>query len=234
MIELLYAPSPNGWKISIMLEECGLAYRLKPVQLDRGEQFSAEFLAVSPNNKMPAIIDHDPPGGGEPVSVFESAAILIYLAEKSGRFLPQTLRERTAVLEWLAWQISGLGPTLGQHGHFLLYAKEPVAYARQRFREEAERLYGVLDRQLVKTGAYVAGKDYTIADIACFPWIMTHKAQQFSLENYPNVKRWYATLRAREKVQAGIVAGREFFGDRMRVRSDAERSNQQAQQQQQQ
>jgi GSH-dependent disulfide-bond oxidoreductase len=232
MIELLYAPSPNGWKISIMLEECGLAYRLTPVQLDRGEQFSAGFLEVSPNNKMPAIIDHDPPGGGEPVSVFESAAILIYLAEKSGRFLPQSLRERTAVLEWLAWQISGLGPMLGQHGHFLLYAKEPVPYARQRFREEAERLYGVLDRQLAKTGAYVAGKDYTIADIACFPWIMTHKAQQFSLEDYPHVKRWYATVRAREKVQAGIVAGREFFGDRMRVRSDAERSNQQAQQQQ--
>jgi GSH-dependent disulfide-bond oxidoreductase len=233
MIELLYAPSPNGWKISIMLEECGLAYRLRPVQLDRGEQFSAGFLALSPNNKMPAIIDHDPPGGGDPVSVFESAAILIYLAEKSGRFLPPSLRERIAVLEWLAWQISGLGPTLGQHGHFLLYAKEPVPYARQRFREEAERLYGVLDRQLAKTGAYVAGTDYTIADMACFPWIMTHKAQQFSLEDYPNVKRWYAALRAREKVQAGLVAGREFFGDRMRVRSDAERGHQQAQQQQQ-
>ncbi len=232
MIDVFYAPSPNGWKISIMLEECGLPYRLRPVHLDRGDQFTPAFLAVSPNNKMPAIIDDDPEGGGAPVSVFESAAILIYLAEKSGRLLPTALRDRIAVHEWLAWQISGLGPTLGQHGHFLLYAKEQVPYALERFHAEAARLYSVLDKQLERTGAYVAGGEYTIADIACFPWVMTHKAQRFSLDDYPNVKRWYATVRAREQVQAGIVAGRDFFGGRMRVRSDDERGTQQSQQQQ--
>jgi GST-like protein len=233
MIDLYTWSTPNGRKVSVMLEECGLPYRVLPVHLDRGEQFRPEFLAVSPNNKMPAIVDHDPPGGGAPVSVFESAAILVYLAEKAGRFLPHTLRERFAVLEWLAWQVSGLGPMLGQNAHFNLYAKEPMPYAQQRYRAEAERLYGVLDRQLARTGAFVAGAEYSIADMACFPWVMTHKAQRFTLDDYPHVKRWYATVRARDKVQAGLVVGREFFNT-MRVKRDDERETAAAAAQQQQ
>ena len=157
MIDLHYWPTPNGWKISIMLEECGLPYTLKPVNIGRGEQFSPEFLAISPNNRMPAIVDHDPPGGGAPVSVFESGAILIYLAEKTGRFLAHDLRSRTATLQWLMWQMGGLGPMAGQNGHFLLYAPDKIPYAIERYAKEVNRLYGVLDLQLQRTGAFVAG-----------------------------------------------------------------------------
>ncbi|MGE0387084.1 MAG: glutathione binding-like protein [Gammaproteobacteria bacterium] len=219
MIELFFTPTPNGWKASIMLEECGLPYRITPVYLDRDEQFAPGFLAVSPNNKIPAIVDHDPPDGGAPVPVFESGAILLYLASRSGRLLPEDLRGRTAVLEWVMWQVGGLGPMLGQHGHFRLYAPERIPYAIERFREEAVRLYGVLDRRLAGTGAYVAGAGYTIADIMCFPWVMTHKAQGFTLDDYPALKRWFATVRARPQVQAGIAAGRDLFAGRDHVRS---------------
>ncbi|HUX25811.1 MAG TPA: glutathione S-transferase N-terminal domain-containing protein, partial [Burkholderiales bacterium] len=181
MIDLHYWPTPNGWKVSIMLEECGLPYTLKPVNIGRGEQFSPEFLALSPNNRMPAIVDHDPPGGGAPITLFESGAILIYLAEKAGRFLPAELRARNATLQWLMWQMGGLGPMAGQNGHFLLYAPEKIPYALERYSMEVNRLYGVLDAQLARTGHYVAGGEYTIADIAIFPWIRTHKAQQIAL-----------------------------------------------------
>ena len=208
MIDLWYAPTPNGWKISIMLEECGLPYRLRMMDLRAGDQAGEAFLAIGPAGKMPAIVDDDPPGGGGPVDLFESGAILWYLAEKAGRFLPGDLRGRTAVHSWLMWQMSALGPTLGQHGHFLLYAGEHVRYALDRFRTEAARLYGVLDRRLARS-AYVGGDDYTIADIACFPWIMTHKAQRFTLDDYPAVARWYAEVRARDAVQRGLALGRE-------------------------
>jgi GST-like protein len=208
MIDLYYAPTPNGWKISIMLEELGLPYNVIPVNIRTGEQFRPEFLAVSPNNRIPAIVDHQPADGGGPFSVFETGAILIYLAEKSGSYLPADLRGRSRTIQWVMWQMAGLGPMLGQHGHFALYAAEKIPYAIERYRDEAARLYGVLDRQLGKTGAYVAGAGYSIADIACFPWTMTHKAQGFTLDDYPNVKRWYAEVRARPQVQAGLAIGK--------------------------
>ncbi len=209
MIDLHYWPTPNGWKISIMLEECGLAYSLVPVNIARGEQFQPAFLAISPNNRMPAIVDHDPPEGKGPLSVFESGAILLYLAHKSGKFLPEGLEPRVRAIEWLMWQMGGLGPMLGQNGHFLLYADQQVPYALGRYAREARRLYGVLDAQLARTGAFVAG-EYSIADMACFPWIMTHKRQGISLEDFPAIQRWYATVRAREAVQRGVALGAEL------------------------
>ena len=207
MIDLHYAPTPNGWKISIMLEELEMPYKVIPVNIREGDQFKPEFLAISPNNRIPAIVDHAPADGGAAITMFETGAILIYLAEKSGRFLPADLRGRFNVMQWLMWQMGGLGPMLGQHGHFALYAQEIIPYAIQRYRDETARLYKVLDTQLGKTGAYVAG-DYSIADIACFPWTMTHKAQGFTLDDYPNIKRWYADVRARPKVQAGLAVGK--------------------------
>jgi len=179
-----------------------------PINIRAGEQFRPEFLAISPNNRIPAIVDHEPADGGEPFSVFETGAILIYLAEKTGRLLARDLRGRSRTIQWVMWQMSGLGPMLGQHGHFALYAAEKIPYAIQRYRDEAARLYHVLDVQLGKTGAHVAGDDYSIADIACFPWTMTHKAQGFTLDDYPNVKRWYAAVRARPQVQAGLAIGK--------------------------
>jgi len=208
MIELFFTPTPNGWKITVMLEELGVPYRITPISLAKGEQYAPEFLRVSPNNKIPAIIDHEPKEG-PPISIFETGAILLYLAEKYGRFLPADTAGRFATIQWLMWQVGGLGPMLGQNGHFSLYAKERIPYALDRFRNEARRLYGVLDRQLQRTGACVAGEEYTIADMACFPWVMTHKAQRFDLAEFPNVKRWYAELRARPALQRGLAVGRE-------------------------
>src|ERR1700726_4974173 len=200
MIDLHYAPTPNGWKISIMLEELGLPYTVIPVNIRAGDQFKPEFLAISPNNRIPAIVDRAPADGGEPFSVFETGAILIYLAEKTGRFLPNDMRGRSRVVQWVMWQMSGLGPMLGQHGHFALYAPEKIPYAIERYREEG------------------AGP-YSISDIACFPWTMTHKAQGFTLDDYPNLKRWYAEVRARPQVQAGLAIGKfvkEPFDDEAR------------------
>jgi len=213
MIEVLYGPTPNCWKVTIMLEECGLPYEIRPIRLSQGDHYTPEFLAVSPNNRIPAIIDHAPDGGGPPLPIFESAAILIYLAEKTGRFLPKDLAGRFSAIQWTAWQIAHLGPTLGQHGHFILYAEEKHPYAIDRFRGEAKRVYGVLDRQLAKTGAYVAGPDYTIADMACFPWIMTHKAQKLTLDDYPHVKAWFAMLRGREALQRGLAVGKDIYAN---------------------
>ncbi|MBS0315697.1 MAG: glutathione S-transferase N-terminal domain-containing protein [Proteobacteria bacterium] len=210
MIDLYYWPTPNGWKISIMLEECALPYRLVPVNIGKGEQFDPKFLAISPNNRMPAIVDHEPAGGGAPVSVFESGAILIYLAEKTGRLLPQGPRERVQVLQWLMWQMGGLGPMAGQNGHFLLYAPEKIPYALERYGNEVNRLYGVLDAQLARTQAFVAGSAFSIADIAIFPWIRTHKAQQVALDNFPAVKRWYDEMFRRPAVKRGLDLGKEL------------------------
>lgn len=207
MIELYFAPTPNGWKISVMLEECELPYTVFPVSITRGEQLRAEFAKLSPNGRIPAIVDRDPPGGGEPIAMFESGAILRYLAEKAGRFYPTDLRARCNVEQWLMWQMAGLGPMLGQNGHFLLYAPEKIPYAIDRYGREASRLYGVLDAQLGRTGAFIAG-EYSIADIACFPWIMTHKAQGMSLDAYPHLKRWFAEVRARPQVQKGVELGK--------------------------
>jgi GST-like protein len=210
MIDLYYWPTPNGWKISIMLEECGLPYNFMPVNIGKGEQFAPEFLAISPNNRMPAIVDHSPAGGGAPVAVFESGAILQYLAEKTGRFLPADLRSRYAVLQWLMWQMGGLGPMAGQNGHFLLYAPEKIAYAIDRYGKEVDRLYGVLNTQLGATQAYVAGADYSIADMAIFPWVRTHKAQQVDLSKFLHVERWYNALFERPAVKRGLDVGKEL------------------------
>ena len=208
MIDLYFAPTPNGWKISIMLEECGLPYTVVPVNIARGDQFKPDFRKLSPNGRIPAIVDRDPADGAEPLAVFESGAILLYLAERSGRFSPSDVRGRYRVQQWLMWQMSGLGPMLGQNGHFLLYAPEKIPYAIARYGAEAKRLYGVLDAQLAETGAYVAGGDYSIADIACFPWVMTHKAQGLDLDGLPHVRRWFTELRARPQLQKGIALGR--------------------------
>ena len=217
MIDLYYWPTPNGWKISIALEELGLAYAVKPVNIGRGEQFLPDFLAISPNNRIPALVDHAPPGGGAPFSSFETGAMLVYLAEKTGRLLqadpaagPLDWRARHAMLPWLIWQMGGLGPMLGQHGHFKLYATEQIPYAIDRYGRETRRLYGVLDTQLGLTGAFVAGPAYSIADIAIFPWILTHKAQGLTLDDWPHVKRWYAVVRARDAVQRGLAVGKPF------------------------
>jgi GST-like protein len=208
MIDVYSWPTPNGHKVHIMLEECGLKYRVHGINIRAGDQFKPEFLRISPNNRIPAIVDHAPADGGGPFSVFETGAILIYLAEKTGRFLPADMRGRSLVIQWVMWQMSGLGPMLGQHGHFALYAQQKIPYAIERYRDEAARLYRVLDTQLGKTNAYVAGDEYSIADIACFPWTMTHKAQGFTLDDYPNLKRWYALVRARPQLQAGLAIGK--------------------------
>lgn len=208
MIELLTAPTPNGWKISIMLEECGLPYDVRWVNIGRGEQFAPDFLAVGPNNRIPAIIDQAPADGGEPLSVFETGAILVYLAEKTGRFLPPGLRGRKTVLEWLFWQVGGLGPMLGQHGHFSLYAPERLPYPTRRYRDEALRLYGVLDRRLAAS-AHVGGAEYSIADIACFPWVQTWKAQDIPLNDFRHVQAWYDRLKERPGLRAGMAVGRD-------------------------
>ena len=220
MIDLHYWPTPNGWKISIALEEMGLAYAPISINIGVGEQLSPEFLAISPNNRMPAIVDHDPPGGGAPVSVFETGAILIYLAEKTGQFLPADLRGRTAVLEWLMWQMGGVGPMFGQDGHFKLYAPEKLPYAINRYDSECKRLLGVLDRQLAKTGDCVAG-DYSIADMAIFPWIATVKARDIDLLEFPTAHAWFTLLRTRPGVERGMGLLKEL---RNRSAADQEKA----------
>jgi GSH-dependent disulfide-bond oxidoreductase len=208
VIDLYYWPTPNGWKISIALEEMALPYRVKPVNIGRGEQFAPEFLAISPNGRMPAIVDTEPAGGGAPLAIFESGAILLYLAEKSGCFLPADLRGRSDVLQWLFWQVGGLGPMLGQHGHFRLYANEKIPYAIERYERETRRLYGVLERRLANR-EHVCGS-YSIADMACWPWVVTHKAQGIDLAEHPNVSRWYAALKQRPALRRGYDLGREL------------------------
>ncbi len=195
--------TPNGWKIPIMLEECGLPYRIVPVNIGKGEQHAPDFLAISPNNKIPAIVDPDGPGG-EPVSVFESGAILQYLGRKTGCLYPSDERARVAVDEWLFWQIGGFGPMLGQAHHFRIYAQEKIPYAIDRFTEEAHRLYGVLDRRL-EGREYLAG-DYSIADVAVLPWAKFHAKQGIDLDQLPNAKRWLDTVLARPAVQRGLAA----------------------------
>lgn len=203
-LAVYYAPTPNGWKVTICLEEMGLPYRIVPVDL--AEVNSEEFLTASPNGKIPALYDARGPGD-VPITLFESAAILLYLAEKTGQLLDPVPAGRYATIQWLTWQVSGLGPMAGQNGHFLLYAPEKIPYAIARYGAEVRRLYAVLDAQLARTGAFVAGSAYSIADIACFPWIMTHKAQGLTLDEYPALKDWFAQVRARPAVQRGIAAG---------------------------
>ena len=195
MIDLYYWTTPNGHKITLFLEEAKLPYTLKPINISKGDQFDPDFLKISPNNRIPAIVDHEPVDGGAPLSIFESGAILLYLADKLGRFIPQELRARNQVLEWLFWQMGGLGPMLGQTHHFVGYAPEVVPYAIERYVNETGRLYRVLNQRLEGREFIVA--EYSIADMACYPWIQRHERQRQKLEDYPNVQRWYDAISAR-------------------------------------
>ncbi|WP_458757916.1 glutathione binding-like protein [Afipia sp. TerB] len=195
MIDLYYWPTPNGHKITMFLEETGTPYTIHPINIGKGDQFKPEFLAFSPNNRMPAIIDRAPKDGGEPVRIFESGAILIYLAEKTGKFLPQDLRQRFDVIQWLMWQMGGLGPMAGQNHHFKVYAPEKLPYAIDRYVNETNRLYGVLNKRLADR-EFVAG-EYSIADMAAYPWIVPYERQGQKLEDFPHLKRWFEAIRAR-------------------------------------
>lgn len=198
MIELHYWKTPNGHKIAIFLEESGLEYEIFPVNIGRGDQYQPEFLKISPNNKIPAIVDRDPIDGGAPLSIFESGAILQYLADKTGKFIPTNLRDRLIVTQWLFWQVGGLGPMAGQTSHFTQHATEKIPYAIDRYIKETTRLYGVLDRQLTDRD-YIAG-EYSIADIACYPWIVPHADHHQNLTDFPNLQRWFVAMQARPAV----------------------------------
>jgi len=206
MIDLHYWPTPNGHKITIFLEETGLPYGIVPVHIRRGDQFKPEFLAISPNNRMPAIVDQDPGDGGAPISIFESGAILIYLAAKTGKYLPRETRAWVDVLQWLFWQMAGLGPMAGQNHHFVGYAPEKLPYAIERYVNETARLYAVLDKRL-QGRDFVAG-DYSIADMACYPWIVPHERQRQDLAEFPNLKRWFEAIRTRPAVVRAYEKGK--------------------------
>ncbi|MFW5409959.1 GSH-dependent disulfide bond oxidoreductase [Pectobacterium brasiliense] len=200
MIDLYYAPTPNGHKITLFLEEANLRYQLHRVNISKGEQFRPEFLAISPNNKIPAIVDTQPAEGDTPISLFESGAILLYLAEKHGVLLSTSLRERTTTLQWLFWQVAGFGPMLGQNHHFNHYAPQPVPYAIERYQQETQRLYRVLDKHL-QDNPWLAGEDYSIADIATYPWVVSYARQRVDLDDYPAVKAWYTRISERPATQ---------------------------------
>jgi GST-like protein len=195
MIELHYWTTPNGHKVTMFLEEAGLDYKIVPVNIGKGEQFKPEFLAVSPNNRIPAILDRNPKDGGAPIPVFESGAILLYLAEKAGKFLPADTRKRYDAIQWLFWQMGGLGPMSGQNNHFSQYANDKIPYAIDRYRNEVNRLYGVLNKKLAGRD-FIAG-DYSIADMASYPWIVPYERQGQKIEDFPNLKRWFETIKAR-------------------------------------
>jgi GSH-dependent disulfide-bond oxidoreductase len=198
MIDLYYWTTPNGHKIPIFLEEAELPYTIHPINIGKGGQFQPAFLQISPNNRIPAIVDQHPTDGGAPISVFESGAILQYLAEKTGQFLPTNVRDRFETMQWLFWQVGGLGPMLGQNHHFNQYAPEKIPYAIQRYGKETERLYSVLDKQL-QNREYITG-EYSIADMAAYPWTVPHQNQQIDLDQYPNVKRWFESIQSRPAI----------------------------------
>ena len=220
MIDVYYWGTPNGLKIKLFMEEAGVAYRIIPVDIGKGEQFDPKFLEISPNNRIPAIVDHEPADGGPPLSLFESGAILLYMADKTGRFMPADLRGRVLTLQWLFWQVAGLGPMAGQNGHFTRYAPEKVPYAIDRYVKETNRLYGVLDRQLAG-GEYIAG-DYTIADMASYPWIVQHERHGQTLADFPHLKRWFERIRARPACQRAYEGVKPSYS---RTLSDEERRN---------
>ena len=208
MIDLYYWTTPNGHKITIFLEETGVPHRIIPINIGKGEQFAPEFLRIAPNNRIPAIVDTSPADGGAPIGIFESGAILQYLAEKTGKFLPADVRGRVEVLQWLFWQMGGLGPMAGQNHHFVQYAPEQIPYAIARYVDETNRLYGVLNARLADRD-YVAG-DYSIADIAIYPWIVPYKKQKQSLEDFPHLKRWFEAIGARPAVQRAYARAKEI------------------------
>ncbi|WP_305805321.1 glutathione binding-like protein [Stenotrophomonas sp. YIM B06876] len=222
MIELYYWPTPNGHKITLFLEESGLEYRIHPVNIGKGDQFLPEFLAISPNNKMPAIVDHAPAGGGAPVSLFESGAILLYLAEKTGRFISGDLRGRAATLEWLFWQVAGLGPMSGQMGHFNVYAPERIPYAIERYDSEVRRLHRVMDRRLAQS-QYLAGEEYSIADMASYPWVGAYAKLPVDFDAFPYLQRWHQAIAARPATQRAYALGPTINPDAGKPLSDEER-----------
>ena len=205
MLDLYSWPTPNGLKTTIMLQECGLPYRLHPVNISKNEQFAPDFLKISPNNKIPALVDSEGPGG-QPLSLFESGAILIYLADKTGRLLPAEGAARYTVLQWLMFQMGGVGPMLGQAGHFRFFATEKVPYGIERYTAEAKRLYGVMNAQIERTGAYIAGADYSIADIAIYPWLIHNERHGAQWSDYPALKAWFDRISQRPAVQEGLRA----------------------------
>jgi GST-like protein len=209
MIDFYYWPTPNGWKVSIMLEECGLPYRMIPVNIGKGDQFAPEFMAISPNNRMPAIVDHDDPDG--PLPIFESGAILMHLAEKAGRFMPVDRLGQKEMREWLFWQVGNLGPMAGQHSHFVNYAPDDQPYAQARYANEYNRCIGVLERRL--EGRAFVLDDYSIVDMACWPWILIAKAMGQPLDEFPNVTRWRQAIKERPAVQRGVDLGKEVRRD---------------------
>lgn len=222
MIELHYWPTPNGHKVTIFLEEAGLAYEIHPVNIGKGEQFNPDFLKIAPNNRMPAIIDHEPVDGKGPLSLFESGAILLYLAEKTGKFIPADLRGRADVLQWLFWQMGGLGPMAGQNHHFRNYAPEKLPYAIDRYVNETNRLYGVLDRRLADR-QFVAGDQYTIADMASYPWVIPETQGQ-NIDDFPNLKRWKQAIADRPATKRAYEMGEQYRpSDRPRQHTEEER-----------
>jgi GST-like protein len=208
MIDLYYWTTPNGHKITMFLEEAGMPYRIVPINIGKGDQFAPDFLKIAPNNRMPAIVDHHPADGGAPLSLFESGAILLYLADKSGRFIAPNLRGRNETIQWLFWQMGGLGPMAGQNHHFTQYAPEPIPYAIERYVKETARLYAVLNKQLADR-EFIAG-DYSIADMACYPWIVPHERQRQNLDDFPNLKRWFAAIRERPATQRAYALAKEI------------------------
>lgn len=208
MIDLYYWPTPNGHKITMFLEETGLAYKIVPINIGKGEQFDPTFLEIAPNNRMPAIVDHEPADGSDSVSVFESGAILLYLAEKTGQFIPADLHGRVEVLQWLFWQMGGLGPMAGQNHHFVAYAPEKISYAIDRYVNETNRLYGVLDKRL-ETREFIAGP-YSIADMASYPWIVPWERQKQNLDDFPNLKRWFETVGDRPATKQAYEVGKQY------------------------
>ncbi|HUJ01502.1 MAG TPA: glutathione binding-like protein [Usitatibacter sp.] len=221
MIDLYYWTTPNGHKITLFLEETGLEYKIHPVNIGKGEQFAPEFLKISPNNRIPAIVDHAPADGGKPISVFESGAILLYLAGKTGRFIPKDLRGQVTTLEWLMWQMAGLGPMAGQNHHFASYAPEKIPYAIERYVKETSRLYAVLDKRLAGRG-FIAGREYTIADMACYPWIIPDRQGQ-DIENFPNLKRWHASIKARPATARAYALVKQVNPNAGGIRTEEER-----------
>jgi GST-like protein len=209
MIDLYYWPTPNGHKITMFLEEAGLPYRIVPVHIGRGEQFKPDFLRISPNNKMPAIVDHAPADGGEPLAVFESGAILLYLADKIHRFIPGDMRGRNMALQWLFWQMGGLGPMAGQNHHFVQYAPEKIPYAMDRYVKETARLYAVLDKHLSDGREFIAGSEYSVADMACYPWVVLHEWQSQKIEETPHVAAWFERIKHRAATERAYARAAE-------------------------
>lgn len=208
MIDLYYWTTPNGHKITMFVEEAGLRYNLKPVNIGKGDQFQPEFLKISPNNRIPAIVDHAPSEGGEPISVFESGAILLYLAGKTGKFIPRDLRGQVECVEWLFWQMAGLGPMAGQNHHFSLYAPDKIPYAIERYVKETSRLYGVLNKHLAGRD-FICGEQYTIADMACYPWILPDRQGQ-NMADFLNLARWHTSIKARRATTRAYARAREI------------------------